>query len=130
MKGQKGWDNCLEDQRILIVEDEFLIAIDLSDLLERHGADVEIAGSVSDGFAALDPSEGRFSMALLDVMVGSTEVTPLALAMRQMAIPFVFHSGHAAESPWLQKTFPDAPALAKPAREAEILEALCGLIPG
>lgn len=130
LKGTEGWDNFLDEQRILIVEDEFLIAMDLSDLLERHGAEVEIAGTVSDGFTALDRGNGRFSMALLDVLVGSTEVTPLALAMRQMAIPFAFHTGHAADSPWLRDTFPGAPALAKPAREAELLEALWGLIPG
>ncbi|TIV23485.1 MAG: response regulator, partial [Mesorhizobium sp.] len=62
---------------VLIVEDEFLIAMDLQSMLERRGWRViGPVGSVAAAFRLLERE--RPAVALLDVNLGNELVTPVA----------------------------------------------------
>ena len=118
-------DSVLEGRTILLVEDEFLILMDLQMQLEDAGATVIAASSVSDGLARA--GRGAVDAAVLDVRLPDGEVYPVALALRDRAVPFLFHSGHAHRNE-VQRLFPGAPALAKPVAEKVFLRAVEGLL--
>jgi DNA-binding response OmpR family regulator len=110
--------------RILLAEDEALIAMDLAMELETRGA--EIVGPVKDLAAALRAAASeRLDGAILDVDLRGELVYPAAEILLDRGIPFVFHSGR---SRWedTRMRFPTAPALSKPSSCAILLSALFG----
>lgn len=78
-------------RRVLVVEDEFLIAMDLRSLLVESGFSVlGPAGTVAD---ALELLEGETpDIALLDVNIGDERVTPVAVRLRSLDVPFILSS--------------------------------------
>jgi DNA-binding response OmpR family regulator len=98
--------------RILIVEDEGLIALDMESVLIDAGCDVVgIAGSVKKALKILD--EKGCDAAILDANLGNEDTTPIAEALRARQIPFLIVSGYerpriAGNMPFLSK--PYAPA--------------------
>jgi len=106
--------------RVLLVEDEGLVAMMLEDLLQDLGC--EIAGSLASVDAALDwiASGGAADLALLDVNLGGKPVFPVAEALKARGTPFAFVTGY-GEGHDLR--FRDAPLLGKPIRQ-ELLKAL------
>jgi DNA-binding response OmpR family regulator len=87
----------LQHQRILIVEDEYLVGISLQDSLESEGATViGPIGSIDDALHILDQCE--IDLAVLDINLRGVEVYPVADALEQMKIPFLFASGYDARS--------------------------------
>ena len=83
----------LRGQRVLIVEDEALVAMDLARVLTQAGAlVVGPAGNIED---ALDlVSQEAFDRAILDVNLGGRMVTPVAAALADKGIPFVYLTGY------------------------------------
>ena len=85
----------LRDRRILVVEDEYLIALNLQDSLEN-------AGSVVLGPARLGrqgdqqtiESEPDIDAAVLDVNLGGVAAYPVADMLIARKIPFIFTSGY------------------------------------
>src|SRR3546814_11900155 len=76
---------------ILIVEDEFLIAMDLQLLLEDCGW--RVIGPVATVQGALRLLEGELTLvALLDVSLGNALVTPVAEALKMRAVLFALAS--------------------------------------
>ena len=85
-----------EAKRILVVEDEFLIALDISDALEQGGLVViGPLASVRDALAALERE--HVDGALLDANLGGEPVGPLADALFARRVPFAFVSGYGRE---------------------------------
>jgi ActR/RegA family two-component response regulator len=80
-------------RRILIVEDEYIVALDLARSFEQIGASVMgPVGSVARALALL--SEGTtFDMAV-DINLGSEQVFPVADALWSRGLPFVFATGY------------------------------------
>ncbi len=84
----------LTGRRILIVEDESLVAMLLETILEDMGCEtVGPAGTVDDAMAILDEGTA-FDGALLDVNVAGREVFPVAAALKANGVPFVFSTGY------------------------------------
>jgi CheY-like chemotaxis protein len=85
----------LRGRRVLIVEDEHLIALDLSEVLTEEGAEVmEPKTSVNAALAALT-HERAPDVALLDVSLDDHEsVFAVADELQQRRIPFVFYTGY------------------------------------
>jgi PAS domain S-box-containing protein len=84
-------------ERIMIVEDEALVAMGMCDLLAGLGfAVVGPFGKVTDAMAALKTS--AVDAAILDINVGGEMVYPLADALAAGGVPFVFVTGYGAES--------------------------------
>ncbi len=79
--------------RALVVEDEFLIAIDVQRILESAGArDVILAARVADAMAALSGPE-PFDIAVLDILLGEESGEPVAKRLLELRIPFVYSTG-------------------------------------
>lgn len=112
----------LSGLQILIVEDAFLIALDLSDLLTDSGCQVVgPAASVKEALQQIDgiPLDG----AVLDVNLNGERSFPLAELLASRGIPFLFVTGY--DSPTI---FPDefrqAPRLSKPVDPNELTAAV------
>jgi CheY-like chemotaxis protein len=79
--------------RILIVEDEPIIALALEEMLQELGFDVASCVShVSDALAFL--SREHVDVALLDVNIGAQKIDPVADALAARDCPFVFTTGY------------------------------------
>jgi CheY-like chemotaxis protein len=78
--------------RVLILEDEALIAMLLEDLVREFGFDAHAYGTSDDALAALDTL--RFDMAILDVNLGTSLSYPVADALVARGIPFAFATGY------------------------------------
>ncbi|MEK4032418.1 response regulator [Methylocystis sp. IM3] len=113
--------------RVLIVEDEFLIGLEISGQLADAGyAVVGPAPSVADALKLV--SSPGCDMALLDVNLGSESSAPVAAALKARAIPFVVLSGYRERS--LAGDFNGAEILGKPFRSADLLVACKRCIEG
>ncbi|RWD61069.1 response regulator, partial [Mesorhizobium sp.] len=78
---------------ILIVEDEFIIAMDLKAMLERLGW--RVLGPVPRVAQALRLLEDELpTVALLDVKLGDQLVTPLAEVLRSRGVPLAVASAY------------------------------------
>lgn len=110
-------DQALRDQRVLVVEDEALVAMELARVLTQAGAVVVgPAGSIEE---ALDLVARRpIDRAVLDINLGGRMVTPVARALTARAIPFVYLTGY--QEPGVS----DGPVLRKPATPELLLGAL------
>ncbi|RVC73273.1 response regulator, partial [Mesorhizobium sp. M2A.F.Ca.ET.046.02.1.1] len=79
----------LDGLRILVLEDEFLIAMDVEQLCRDHGAaEVTIAREIVeiDGQAL----SARFDAAVVDLMLGGVSTLDFAARLRSEGVPFVF----------------------------------------
>jgi DNA-binding response OmpR family regulator len=82
--------------RVLIVEDEALIALDLEDALTTAGFEVVgIAKSVTEALAAAQ--RGDFKVAILDAFLSGASSAPIAAVLLTSAVPFVVVSGYEAD---------------------------------
>lgn len=83
----------LRGKRILIVEDEFLVADRTRRELEKNGA--HIVGPVPSVELALDLlDEAAIDAAILDINLDGEKVYPLADILVEREIPFVFATGY------------------------------------
>ena len=106
--------------RVLVVEDEFLIALDLSETLRDLGYRVEGPYANWDhALIAIDQEMPDF--AVLDVMTGAGEVFPLADVLDDAGVPIIFHSGHVTPQD-VQERYPKAQACSKPCPPARLIE--------
>ena len=89
-------DNLLAGRRVLVVEDEFFMAADLEDSLTRAGA--EVVGPIPDLQAALAQVHmNSADLVVLDVSLrGDEKAYPIADALSERGIPFLFVSGYAS----------------------------------
>jgi PAS domain S-box-containing protein len=99
-------------RRILVVEDESLIAMELQSDLTRCGWTVlGPAQSLAEGLAAVE-AEPLIDAAVLDVNLAGRAVYPLAAKLQARKTPFVFCTGYEMVDP--EGLFPDTPILRKP----------------
>ena len=109
----------LTGRRILVVEDEALLALDLQELLDQCGAKViGPAVSVSQALEAIN--ENHIDCALLDVKLGDETADAVAVALEQRAIPTVFVT--ACGDGNLPLGFEAHPVVEKPYIEEQLLE--------
>lgn len=109
--------------RILIVEDDALIGLDLEDMLGDLGHSVlEIAGSPDQAMIYLDRFKDRVDAVLLDANLGGASSLPVAEALSDRNIPFIVTSGYEPDE--LRREGFDAPYVSKPYLSADIETAL------
>lgn len=83
----------LEGARVLIVEDEFIVAALLEDTLQAFGCEViGPASRVDDALAMLEHEQ--IDAAVLDVNLAGEQVFPVADALERRGIPFVFSTAY------------------------------------
>ncbi|MCA1748345.1 MAG: response regulator [Parasphingopyxis sp.] len=80
-------------RRVLIVEDESLIAMTAEDMLENVGwRPVGVATSCRSALAAV--AKGGFDIAMIDINLRGEDSGPVADALAQAGIPFIFTTGY------------------------------------
>jgi CheY-like chemotaxis protein len=108
-------------KRVLVVEDEWLIAVCLEETLAAQG--LAVVGPVPSVSMALDLIEAEpLDFALLDVSLGSEKSFPVADRLKSLGVPFLFLTGYGFSD--LPKAFAEVPLVAKPIREADLRKAL------
>jgi CheY-like chemotaxis protein len=111
---------------VLIVEDEFLIAMDLQLLLESRGWRVlGPVGTVPGALRLLD--EELPSVALLDINLGDDLVTPVAETLKARDVPFAVASAYGEPERFGGAVLAGAPNVGKPTGEDRLLTALAEL---
>ena len=111
----------LEGLRVLVVEDEFLVAMDIELALNDLGC--EVVGPIAELASALRTAQREtLDLALLDVNLGGEPVTAVAEALVARAVPIVFCTGYQVEN--LCSRYPAAPTLMKPFQPADLRNAL------
>jgi CheY-like chemotaxis protein len=97
--------------RVLLVEDEGLVALLIEDMLEELGLKV-VASAAHVKKACELATTASFDVALLDVNLAGEFVFPVARILRDRRIPFLFSTGYGG--PPLEEEFRSAPAIGKP----------------
>jgi CheY-like chemotaxis protein len=117
----------LQGMRILVLEDEYLIAMDVEQLCRDHGAeDVIILRKLEE--LGGDPFAGRrFHAAIIDIRLGGETTFDFALQLAERRIPFIFATGY-TETETLRKAFPGVTVVGKPYASDALIEAIRGAI--
>lgn len=111
----------LSGRRVLVVEDESLVAMLLETILEDMGCTpVGPAATVEDGLALLETEQ--LDAALLDVNVAGRQVFPVAEALKARGVPFVFSTGYGEGG--LPDEWRGQATIQKPFTEAAVRDAL------
>ena len=110
--------------RVLIVEDETMIAMLLESMITDLGHEVAaMAGHKEDAMEAIQTV--AFDIAILDVNLAGERSYRIADALIERDIPFVFSTGYGEGS--IEGPYRDQPILNKPFRKRELGEALSTL---
>jgi len=111
----------IEGRRILIVEDEPLIGMVLTDYLEDAGC--QVAGPVQSADKALQmATEENVDAALVDGNLAGRRVDQIVSALGTRGIPFAFVTGYGREA--LPPGFDDAPIVEKPFTQEQVIATL------
>lgn len=121
----------LAGKRCLVVDDEWLIALDIQAILETAGAAVVCTGSVGEALSVLQ-QQPAFDLAILDVLLGHPVGTSLAVAhiLLEQQVPFVFLTGMRGDDLAHAAQFPGAPVVEKPYQAKLLLEAVTRALAG
>lgn len=111
----------LSQRRVLLVEDEMMVAMLVEDMLSDFGCEV-IGPAARLEEAVRLASEGRIDVAILDVNLNGQETYPVADVLAGRGVPFVFATGYGAGS--LRDGYRDRPTLQKPFQQRDLVRAL------
>ncbi|MDQ0472961.1 PAS domain S-box-containing protein [Labrys wisconsinensis] len=106
--------------RVLLVEDEALIATMMRDLLAEMGCSI-IGPHASVAEAAAAIAGQRPDAAILDVNLGGEFIFPVAESLRALGVPFAFVTGYGRDM--LDTHFPDVPVFEKPIDRDQFIQA-------
>jgi DNA-binding NtrC family response regulator len=109
--------------RVLLAEDEAVVAFDLEGQIVGLGHEVVSAGSIAEALPLTE--DPRLDVAVLDVTLADGPVWPLLQALARRNVPFILLTGHSQDvvpAPWQA-----APLLAKPVDPEGLARALARL---
>jgi DNA-binding response OmpR family regulator len=111
----------LVGRRVFVVEDESMVTMLIEDTLADIGC--EVIGSASRFEEAIAKAKSlSFEVAILDVNLNGQQTFPIAEALSERGIPFVWATGYSGAS--LPKSLPNAPLLPKPFHQRDLERAL------
>ena len=118
-------DSLLNGKRCLVLDDEFLIALDIQQILELAGAKHVASVATASEAMELFRRDSNFDLAVLDVKLGGSEGNSLGVAsmLAKAGTPFVFLTGMRIDNVHAQK-FPQAPVVEKPYDALALLDAV------
>lgn len=111
----------LEGIRVLIVEDEAIIAMTAEDMLEQLGC-VTVASPSTLAAAIEAASRGGFDVALLDINLNGLDSFPVAARLKEAGVPFVFATGYGTTG--RDSRYDDVPLVTKPYRLGDLAAAI------
>ena len=116
----------LSGRRVLVVEDEMLVLMNIEAVLADLGCEaVSAAATVARALALMEAQ--RFDLAMLDVNLGGQTSYFVADSLALSSIPFVFSTGYGKHG--IEARFGDRPVLRKPYTEEQLGAALLSLMP-
>jgi CheY-like chemotaxis protein len=111
----------LAGRKVLVVEDEPLIAMMVEDMLDDLGCIlVGSAGNLQQALSLADAA--TIDVALLDMNLNGTSSIPIADHLAARRVPFIFATGYGSES--RTAAHAGAPVLKKPFEQADLARAL------
>jgi CheY-like chemotaxis protein len=114
--------SALVGRRVLVVEDEMMIAMLVEDMLAELGCTVVGPAHALDAALVLAQTETGLDAALLDVNLGGQPVFAVADALRAKGVPTIFSTGYGDAG--LRDVDRGAPVLQKPFRAHDLARAL------
>ena len=111
-------------RRVLIVEDEVMVAMMIGDMLIDLRCEVAATAARLEEAVRLAQT-AAFDLAILDVNLAGQATYAVAEALKARRIPFVFATGYGASQ--INKGYEDAPILPKPFQQQD-LERAIGLV--
>ena len=112
----------LTGRRVLVVEDESLVAMLIETILEDMDCiPVGPAANIEEGLRLVADTQD-LDAALLDVNVAGQQIFPVADALKARGVPFVFSTGYGEGG--LPDEWRGQPTVQKPFTEAAIRDAL------
>lgn len=115
----------LQGKRVLVVEDETLIAMEIEAALRDGGCEVlGPAGDIEEATRLITAE--RCDAALLDANLNGRRVDAVAAALTREGVPFAFITGYGADA--LPEPFRDAMIIPKPFNKHQLLSALAVLL--
>ena len=116
----------LNGLRLLIVEDEMMVAMMIEDLLTDLGCVVvDVSGTLSRGLELAADARLSLDGAILDVNLGGEKVYPIADVLAARGIPFIFATGYGTAG--ITEAYSHVPTVAKPYNLTALQQALSGL---
>jgi CheY-like chemotaxis protein len=114
--------SALVGRRILVVEDEMMIAMLVEDMLAELGCSVVGPAHALDAALDLARTEEGIDAALLDVNLGGQPVFAVADALREKGVPAIFSTGYGDAG--LRDVDRGSQVLQKPFRAGDLAKAL------
>lgn len=113
--------------RLLLVEDEALVAMMLEDQLADLGCVVVgVAANVAEGLAVIEDHAPELDGAVLDINLGGEKVYPVAEELAGRGIPFIFSTGYGRAG--IEPDFAQTPMLAKPYGQGALAQMLSDVV--
>ncbi len=112
----------LAGRRVLVVEDEMMIAMLVEDMLAELGCSVVGPAHALEAALDLARTEVEIDAALLDVNLAGEPVFAVADALREKGVPAIFSTGYGDAG--LRDVDRGAPVLQKPFRAGDLARAL------
>ena len=117
--------DALEGVRVLVVEDEYFVAILIEEILESAGCIV--TGPIPRLRETLDAAHhDDCDAAVLDVNLAGERINPVADVLAERNVPFVFVTGYGANA--LPSEYAERPHLCKPFRMGDLLCTLSNVV--
>lgn len=113
-------------RKVLVVEDDFLIAEDFSTVLREAGAEVIGPAESLPQAIRLAQNHDVLDCALLDIDLQGVAVFPLAQELRMAGTPMMFLTGLGCD--YIPEEFADICCIAKPTGTARVVEELTALL--
>ena len=113
-------NNPLSGVRVLVVEDDSLLAMGLQDTLVEAVV-VGVCQTLDEAMARANVDD--FAVAVLDFSLGSDTASPLARRLVRRGVPFILHTGKSRREPSLAE-WRDWPIVEKPAPSRVLVSAL------
>jgi DNA-binding response OmpR family regulator len=111
--------------RVLIIEDEPMIALDFEDVLIDAGFQIAgVVGKLEKAMALIE--SGVCDAAIVDANLAGVSASPAAIALAARGLPYIVTSGYSPEQ--MQGDFPGALYVQKPCRPGMLLQTLNHLL--
>ncbi len=114
--------------RVLLVEDQVLIALDAEACLRALGAAQVMIAPTSES-ALKFINEQRPDLAILDVNLGDHTSAPVAELLRELGVPFIFATGY-GDTLMIPESMRTFPIVRKPYADATLTAAIAGVLQG
>ena len=117
----------LSNRKVLVVEDEMMIAMLIEDMLDEFGC--KLVGPATNVPRALELiGKEKVDVAVLDLNLDGKDTYAIADALRQKNVPFIFATGYGSTG--MRPEYGDRPVLQKPFQAKDLETALAEALAG